>query len=58
MISVLAISDVEQQLIRDLFGGYVKEARPVVNKSHSVKVAFDMAYSQLKELVKYFLRYS
>ena len=50
-ISALAAADAEQRLIRNLFTGYSKDGRPVINKTNSVEVKFDVAYSQLKELV-------
>jgi hypothetical protein len=43
--------DIEHKLLHDLFNKYLKDARPVLNKSEAVEVKFDMAYAQLINLV-------
>lgn len=43
--------DMEHCLIHTLLKGYNKNVRPVKKKSEAIQVAFDIAYSQLVDLV-------
>lgn len=44
-------SEDEERLVRDLFRGYNKLIRPVENMTHTVEVAFGLAFIQLINVV-------